>query len=75
MVEFQKMESELWKLWGPRPVKFRFEKSGPYYFVGADVANYLRMFRGRLYDQFPNLERKKANAAETAAIHVRIIFF
>ena len=32
--------------------------------VGAEVGNYLRMFRGKLYKRFPGLERRTATDEE-----------
>jgi len=58
-----------WKLWGPRPISFQFEKSGAFYFVGSDVASYLRLFRGKLYNQFPNLDMRKSTPSETRQIY------
>ena len=34
------------------------------YMVGAEVGNYLRMFRGKLYKRFPGLERRTATDEE-----------
>ena len=36
--------------------------------VGAEVGNYLRMFRGKLYKRFPGLERRTATDEEREEI-------
>ena len=36
--------------------------------VGAEVGNYLRMFRGKLYKRFPGLERRTATEEEREEI-------
>ena len=36
--------------------------------VGAEVGNYLRMFRGKLYKRFPGLERRIATEEEREEI-------
>ena len=59
-----------WKFWGPAPVAFRFSDGGESYFIGSDVANYMRLFRGKLYNTFPNLTTRKATKDEVRQIPV-----
>jgi hypothetical protein len=64
------MEKKVWKVWGPRPISFQLKNTGNFYFVGSDAASYLRMFRGKLYNQFPKLTLKKATEEDISQIHV-----
>ena len=59
---------KIWKFWGPKPVPFEFD--GTFYYLGSDVANYLRLFRGKLLSQFPNLKKRKTTAEESNSIYV-----
>merc|ERR1711973_68067 len=61
-------KKQKWKFWGPAPVAFRFAENGESYFVGSDVANYMRLFRGKLYNTFPNLTIRKATKDEVRKI-------
>merc|ERR1712141_262805 len=56
-----------WKFWGKKPVSF--ELNGIKYYLGSDVANYLRLFRSKLYSQFPKLKIRKTNLEESLSIY------
>ena len=48
------------------PVKFQLlgDETKESYMIGAEVGNYLRMFRGKLYKRFPGLWRRTASEEE-----------
>ncbi|XP_076472854.1 SWI/SNF-related matrix-associated actin-dependent regulator of chromatin subfamily B member 1-A-like [Babylonia areolata] len=58
------------KTFGERPKSFAFEDGGERYYIGCEVGNHLRMFRGSLYKKYPSMwrrlitieERKKINS-------------
>lgn len=43
--------------YGDKPVAFQLEEGGEYYYVGSEVGNYLRLFRGILYKKYPGMVR------------------
>lgn len=43
--------------YGDKPVAFQLEEGGEYYYVGSEVGNYLRLFRGILYKKYPGMTR------------------
>lgn len=47
--------------YGPKPTKFQLEADGEYYYIGSEVGNYLKLFRGALYKRYPQLWRKPAS--------------
>ncbi|XP_014671696.1 PREDICTED: SWI/SNF-related matrix-associated actin-dependent regulator of chromatin subfamily B member 1-like isoform X2 [Priapulus caudatus] len=51
------MSGEL-KTYGEKPKPFQLEKDGEWYYVGSQVGNYLRMFRGSLYKRYPGMWRR-----------------
>ena len=70
-INFRSMDKkQKWKFWGPAPVAFRFAENEESYFIGSDVANYMRLFRGKLYNTFPNLTIRKATKDEVRKIPV-----
>ena len=61
--------SEMSKLstYGPKPRVYVLE--GERYYVGADVGNYLKCHRGKLYKHYPNMWRRVATPEEKRLIH------
>lgn len=43
--------------YGDKPVAFQLEEGGEYYYVGSEVGNYMRHFRGILYKKYPGMTR------------------
>lgn len=43
--------------YGDKPVAFQLEEGGEYYYVGSEVGNYMRLFRGILYKKYPGMTR------------------
>lgn len=52
------------KTYGPKPKTFRLTEDGEEYYLGSEVGNYLRMFRGDLYKKYPGLWKRKMSADE-----------
>ena len=52
------------KTYGPKPKTFRLSEDGEEYYLGSEVGNYLRMFRGDLYKKYPGLWKRKMSADE-----------
>lgn len=58
------------RTYGEKPTAFQLEENADFFYIGSEVGNYLRMFRGSLYKRYPSLwrrlvtvdERKKINA-------------
>lgn len=46
------------KTYGERPTSFQLEDGGEYWFIGSEVGNYLRLFRGDLYKKYPGMFRR-----------------
>ncbi|XP_060561098.1 SWI/SNF-related matrix-associated actin-dependent regulator of chromatin subfamily B member 1-like isoform X3 [Ruditapes philippinarum] len=46
------------KTFGDKPKSFALEENGESYYIGSEVGNYLRMFRGSLYKRFPSMWRR-----------------
>jgi SWI/SNF-related matrix-associated actin-dependent regulator of chromatin subfamily B protein 1 len=40
------------------------EEGGEFYYIGSEVGNYLRFFRGSLYKRYPGLTRRNLNVEE-----------
>jgi len=53
--------------YGPKPRVYVLE--GERYYVGADVGNYLKCHRGKLYKHYPNMWRRVATPEEKRLIH------
>ena len=45
---------------GDRPVRFQLEEGGEFWYIGAEVGAYLKMFRGTLYKKYPQLYKRAA---------------
>ncbi|XP_063699426.1 SWI/SNF-related matrix-associated actin-dependent regulator of chromatin subfamily B member 1 [Culicoides brevitarsis] len=45
------------RTYGDKPVSFQLEEGGEYYYVGSEVGNYMRLFRGLLYKRYPGMTR------------------
>ncbi|XP_052245544.1 SWI/SNF-related matrix-associated actin-dependent regulator of chromatin subfamily B member 1-like isoform X2 [Dreissena polymorpha] len=52
------------KTFGDKPKSFALEEDGETYYIGSEVGNYLRMFRGSLYKRFPSMWRRLITADE-----------
>ncbi|XP_052799827.1 SWI/SNF-related matrix-associated actin-dependent regulator of chromatin subfamily B member 1-like isoform X2 [Mya arenaria] len=52
------------KTFGDKPKSFALEENGETYYIGSEVGNYLRMFRGSLYKRFPSMWRRLITADE-----------
>ena len=52
------------KTYGPKPKSFRLGEESEEYFLGSEVGNYLRMFRGDLYKKYPGLWKRKMSGDE-----------
>lgn len=50
--------------YGAPPFKFQLEPDGEYYYIGSEVGNYLKLFRGALYKKYPQLWRRPATVKE-----------
>lgn len=50
----------------PTPFMFQFDENTPEdsYFIGSEVGNYLRLFRGTLYKKYPSLWRRAITQEE-----------
>ena len=52
------------KTYGSKPKTFRLGEDGEEYYLGSEVGNHLRMFRGDLYKKYPGLWKRKMSADE-----------
>ncbi|CAF4333056.1 unnamed protein product, partial [Rotaria socialis] len=52
------------KTYGDRPVPFQFPDSDEKMYIGSEVGNYLRLFRGTLYKRYPSLWRRVITSEE-----------
>ncbi|KAL8614041.1 SWI SNF, matrix associated, actin dependent regulator of chromatin, subfamily b, member 1 [Nucella lapillus] len=57
------------KTFGERPKSFAFEDGGEKYYIGCDVGNHLRMFRGSLYKKYPSMWRRLITIEERKKIN------
>ena len=50
----------------PNSFVFQFEESMPpdTYYIGSEIGNYLRLFRGTLYKKYPSLWRRTITQEE-----------
>ncbi|GFO29642.1 swi/snf-related matrix-associated actin-dependent regulator of chromatin subfamily b member 1 [Plakobranchus ocellatus] len=46
------------KTYGEKPKSFKIHPDGEAYYIGSEVGNYLRMFRGSLYKKYPSMWRR-----------------
>lgn len=56
------------RTFGKRPQPFQLEENGELYYIGSEVGNYLRMFRGFLYKKYPALWRRMVSVEERKRI-------
>lgn len=56
------------RTFGEKPKLFQLEKDGEQYYIGSEVGNYLRMFRGSLYKKYPSLWRRMVSLEERKRI-------
>ncbi|XP_003378286.1 chromatin regulator subfamily B member 1 [Trichinella spiralis] len=52
------------KTFGERPQSFALDESGERYYIGSEVGNYMKLFRGALYKKYPQLWRRTATQEE-----------
>ncbi|XP_013380406.1 SWI/SNF-related matrix-associated actin-dependent regulator of chromatin subfamily B member 1 [Lingula anatina] len=52
------------RTYGDKPNPIRIEDGGELYYIGSEVGNYLRMFRGSLYKKYPSLWRRLLSPEE-----------
>ncbi|CDW57875.1 SWI:SNF matrix associated [Trichuris trichiura] len=50
--------------YGEKPKSFSFEPNSERYYIGSEVGNYMRLFRGALYKKYPLLWRRMASLEE-----------
>jgi SWI/SNF-related matrix-associated actin-dependent regulator of chromatin subfamily B protein 1 len=56
------------RTFGEKPKSFQLEAGGEHYYIGSEVGNYLRMFRGSLYKKYPSLWRRMISLEERKRI-------
>lgn len=56
------------RTFGEKPKAFQLERDGEFYYIGSEVGNYLRMFRGSLYKKYPSLWRRMVSFEERKKI-------
>lgn len=56
------------RTFGDRPTPFQLDEGGEYFYIGSEVGNYLRMFRGSLYKKYPSLWRRMVSVEERKRI-------
>lgn len=56
------------RTFGDRPQPFQLDETGEYFFIGSEVGNYLRLFRGSLYKKYPSLWRRMVSPEERRRI-------
>uniref|UniRef100_A0A224Z0C0 Swi snf chromatin remodeling complex snf5 subunit n=2 Tax=Rhipicephalus TaxID=426455 RepID=A0A224Z0C0_9ACAR len=56
------------RTFGDKPTAFQLEEDGEFYYIGSEVGNYLRMFRGSLYKKYPSLWRRLVTVDERKKI-------
>lgn len=54
----------LMKTYGERPIPFQFPGNQEKMYIGSEVGNYLRLFRGTLYKKYPSLWRRMITLEE-----------
>jgi hypothetical protein len=52
------------KTYGSKPKAFTLEDGGEEFYVGSEVGQYLKFFRGSLYKKFPQLWKRLATPEE-----------
>ena len=52
------------KTYGPKPKSFRLGEDGEEYYLGSEVGNFMRLFRGDLYKKYPGLWKRKMSGDE-----------
>ncbi|CAF2342316.1 unnamed protein product [Rotaria sp. Silwood2] len=57
-------KNSLLKTYGERPVPFQFPDNQEKMYIGSEVGNYLRLFRGTLYKKYPSLWRRVITSEE-----------
>jgi len=56
------------RTYGEKPVPFQLDENGEYFYIGSEVGNYMRMFRGSLYKKYPSLWRRMVSSEERKKI-------
>jgi len=62
------------RTFGDKPKPFQIEEGEELYYVGSEVGNYLRMFRGSLYKRYPSLWRRQMNVDERKSLALKLGF-
>jgi len=57
------------RTYGDKPTPFQLEEAGDFYYIGSEVGNYLRLFRGSLYKRYPSLWRRLVTVDERKKIN------
>uniref|UniRef100_A0A6G1S976 SWI/SNF-related matrix-associated actin-dependent regulator of chromatin subfamily B member 1 n=1 Tax=Aceria tosichella TaxID=561515 RepID=A0A6G1S976_9ACAR len=52
------------RTFGDKPSPFQLEEGGELFYIGSEVGNYLRMFRGALYKKYPSIWRRTVSTEE-----------
>lgn len=52
------------KTYGERPNHFRLEEGGDEFYIGSEIGQYLRLYRGAIYKKYPQLWKKLATLEE-----------
>lgn len=63
------------RTYGDKPTAFQLEEAGEFFYIGSEVGNYLRMFRGSLYKKYPSLWRRLVTVDERKKIAALVEFF
>lgn len=53
---------------GDKPVPFQLEEGGEYFYIGSQVGNYMRLFRGSFYKKYPSVWRRMVSGDERKRI-------
>lgn len=56
------------RTFGDKPNPFQLDDNGEWYYIGSEVGNYMRMFRGSLYKKYPALWRRMVSVEERKRI-------
>lgn len=56
------------RTFGDKPVPFQLEEGGEYFYIGSQVGNYLRLFRGSFYKRYPSVWRRMVSVEERRRI-------
>lgn len=57
------------RTYGDKPSSFQLEEGGDYYYIGSEVGNYMRLFRGSFYKRYPSIWRRMVTVDERKKIN------